>query len=290
MVMLVISFLTIALSSPILASDTMLAAVSILPQLEFVGNIAGEIDIQTLVMIPPGASPATYELTPSQMKKLSKVKIYFKIGAKLPFEQVWLDKIAGLNPNMLIVDCSKGVDILSGEEKSEHNEHQHSHHHGQDPHIWCSPVNARIIIQNMAEGFITIDPEHRSDYEKNTASYIQKLDELNLEIIKLFENKTSRKFVIFHPAWGYFARDYNLIQIPIEIEGKEPGAGDLMKLVSIAKKEKLSTVFASPQSNAESARIIATEIGGKVEYIDPLRGDYLNNLRETASKLSGTMK
>jgi len=290
MAILIILFSILVFSSPASSDDTILVAVSILPQQEFVENIAGEIEISTLVMIPPGANPATHELTPSQMKKLSRVRIYFKIGTHLPFEQVWLDKIANLNPNMLIVDCSKSVDIPNDAEEPEHTEHQHSHHHGHDPHIWSSPANARIMVQNMADGFIAIDPEHKSDYEKNTASYIQKLDELNLEIINLFENKTSRKFIIFHPAWGHFAREYDLIQIPIEIEGKEPGAGDLIKLVSLAKEEGLSTVFASPQFNAESAGIIASEIGGTVEFIDPLRKDYINNMRETASKLAGAMK
>ena len=286
-VLLLISFCVIVLPRPTLADDEILIAVSILPQVEFAKQIAGQINIQTMVMIPPGANPSTYELTPGQMKKLNRVKVYFKVGTKFPFEQVWLLKIIDLNPDMLIVDCSKGIITMSGEE--EHSSGKSHHTHGQDPHIWCSPVNARIMVDNMVEGFIAVDPKHKSEYKKNAKTYKRQLDEINSEIIKLFQSKTNRKFIIFHPAWGYFAREYNLIQMPIEIEGKEPGVSDLRKLINMAKHEGLNTVFASPQFNAESAKIIAAEIGGSVVFIDPLRKDYLSNLSEVALKLSQAM-
>jgi len=146
------------------------------------------------------------------------------------------------------------------------------------------------MIDNMVEGFVAVDPQHKSDYERNAVSYKESLNQLHQKLIGLFRKKTNRKFIIFHPAWGYFANTYNLIQIPIEIEGKEPGVLDLKKLISIAGKENLKTVFASPQFNAESAEIIASEIGGSVVFIDHLRRDYLINMYETAEKLAASMK
>lgn len=154
--------------TPALASDKALVVVSILPQLEFVHQITGDTAYPTIVMIPPGASAETYEPKPEQMKQLSRAKIYFKVGTNLPFEQSWLGKISALNPQMVIIDCSRGIEILSGAEEhhASENKSSHAHAHGQDPHIWCSPVNAKIIIDNMVEGFIKIDPGMNQAIEK----------------------------------------------------------------------------------------------------------------------------
>jgi zinc transport system substrate-binding protein len=270
---------------PAWANDSTLIVVSILPQLEFVERVAGENAFQTLVMIPPGASPEIYTLTPDQMKQVSKAKAYFKLGSGMPFESIWLEKIADMNPEMIIFDCAEGVEILSGGEDG-HAEH----HHGQDPHIWSSLRNAQKMVDNIARGFIAIDPERKTIYEANAAKYNQELAALDKDIETLFKQCARRKFIVFHPAWGYFAEDYNLTQLPIEIEGKEPGADDLRKLILISRQEDIATVFASPQFNAESAKMIANEIDGTVNYIDPLRKDYLNNMREIAGKLAEAMR
>jgi len=282
---LMIIMIVFGLASPALADSANLAVVTIFPQLEFVERIAGENALQTMVLIPPGASPATYELTPDQMKRISIARIFFKLGSGLPFENIWLDKIAALNPDMMIVNCAEGIEILSGS-KDSHAEHQH----GQDPHIWCSLRNAEKIVDNIVRGLIAIDPEQKAIYETNAAKYKQELIALDKEIEKQFQECTRHKFIVFHPSWGYFAKDYNLIQLPIEIEGKEPGVDDLRKLILISRQEDIATIFASPQFNSESARMIAREIDGTVEFIDPLRKDYLNNIREVAGKLAGAMQ
>jgi len=275
----------LSLVSPALANKANLAVVTIFPQLEFVERVMGENALQTMVLIPPGASPEIYALTPDQMKQISKAKVYFKLGSGLPFENIWLDKIAGLNPDMIIVNCAEGIEILSGSEDI-HAEQQH----GQDPHIWCSLRNAEKIVDNIVAGLIAVDPEQKAIYETNGAKYKQELADLDKEIEKQFLECTRHKFIVFHPSWGYFARDYNLIQLPIEIEGKEPGVDDLRKLILISRQEDIVTIFASPQFNSESAKMIAREIDGTVEFIDPLRKDYLTNMREVAEKLARAMK
>jgi zinc transport system substrate-binding protein len=280
---------TLAFTNLSFADDTIAVAVSILPQVEFVKQVAGNINTDILVMIPPGASPATYEPAPDQMKKLSKVKIYFKVGTRLPFEQVWLSKIIDVNPGMLVIDCSKDIELLSGVEETGSHNGNDTYVYGQDPHIWCSPHNVILMIDNMVEGLIAFDPENEKTFRKNAELYKQQLVVLSSEIKNLFKSKTNRKFIIFHPAWGYFARDFDLTQVPIEIEGKEPGAGDLKKLIQIAGEESLKVVFATPQFNLETAEVIASAIDGKVEFIDPLRQDYLSNLSEVAIKLARAM-
>jgi len=288
-VFLITITVAICLACPLQSGDVGLVAVSILPQLEFVEQVAGVDLFEFMVLIPPGASPTSYELTPEQMKNLSRTEIYFKLGSGLPFENTWLERIAKLNPEMKVIDCSRGIEILSGGE-GEDGGHDHDHHHGTDPHIWCSAKNAGAIIDNIADGFIGIDPERKSMYAMNAYVYKQKLRALDKEIETLFQDVSGRKFIIFHPSWGYFARDYNLIQLPIEIEGKEQGAGDLRNLIKLSRGEGLHTVFASPQFNTESAEIIAGEIDGTVVYIDHLRKDYLINLREVAENLAKAMR
>lgn len=288
--LILISLVLIGYTQLTFAGEKNKIAVSILPQAEFAEQITAGLDFETLVLIPPGANPATHELTPRQMKTLSRISLYFKLGSGLPFENVWLEKISDLNKNMVIIDCSKGIEILSGAESHSHHDTRHSTHHSQDPHIWCSPLNAQIMIDNMVKGFIKVYPEYDTLFSMNANSYKQKLEALNQEISKLFEKKTNRKFIIFHPAWGYFANEYGLIQIPVEIEGKEPRASNLKILIETARRENLNTVFASPQFNMESARVIASEIDGEVVLIDPLSKDYIGNLRETAVKLAKAMK
>lgn len=264
----------------------LLVAVTILPQQEFVEKICGGQSLEIMTLIPPGASPETYELKPAQMQKLSGAGIYFALGSGLQFENNWLDKISHLNPNMKIVDCSKGIEIMTGSAHS----HEAAEHNGRDPHVWCSPANARLIIKTMAGELAAIFPDKAGLYEANAAAYLEKLARLDGEIKDMFAAAANRDFLIFHPAWGYFARDYGLNQIAIEVEGKEPHATELSDLVRQAKEKNIKTVFASPQFNTSSAEMIASDIGGRVEFIDPLAKDYVGNLLQVAVKIRAAME
>ena len=266
--------------------QTSLVAVSILPQQDFLKQVIGQQPYSIMVLIPPGASPETYALSPGQMEQLSRAKAYFKLGSGLPFENVWLGKIENLNPAMPIFDCSNSIEIMSGASEGA----PETDAHGEDPHIWLSPLNAVMMVRNIAEGMSGIDPAHKDIYEQNAATYIEKLKELDGEIKAKLAAVSDRNFIIFHPAWGYYAKEFGLNQIPIEIEGKEPKAFALEKLVALAKSENIRTVFASPEFNAESAKVIAREINGQVVFIDPLAGDYIANMLEVTGKFGEAMK
>jgi zinc transport system substrate-binding protein len=146
------------------------------------------------------------------------------------------------------------------------------------------------MVDNITEGLIEIDPKNGRVYNGNAEKYKEQLMAIDTEIRNGFADITNRNFIVFHPAWGYFARDYGLNQIAIEIEGKDPKAADLQNLVKLAETKNLRTVFASPQFNTESAKMIAHEIKGKVEFIDPLAENYIENMRTTAAKLTMAMK
>lgn len=270
------------------ATDRIGVAVTILPQADFVKSVGGE-KVDITIMVPPGASPHTYEPTPSQITALSKAKMYAKVGSGVGFELVWLDKLVTTNTKMLVVDCSKGIELreMVGENEHEGEKHEHG---AMDPHIWMSPLNAKIMVQNICNGLVQVDPDNMTYYEQNRDDYLQKLTKLDQDIRNGLSRITNRVFMAYHPAFGYFAKDYNLTMLLIEEEGKEPTAADIAHLIEQAKKHNIKVVFASPQFNPESARVIADAIDGQVVFIDPLAREYIVNLRILLDKLVQAME
>jgi zinc transport system substrate-binding protein len=269
-------------------------AVTLLPQAGFVEAIGGD-KVEVVVMVPPGASPHTYEVTPDQMAQLSKAKMYAKVGSPVEFELVWMDKLIAQNKGMLVVDCSRGIQLMEmteGEHEHENeaeadSEHEHE---GLDPHIWLSVKNAKIMVQNICNGLVRIDPDNKTYYEDNCADYLDKLAELDNELAEDLSGVTNRNFVVFHPAFGYFARDYNLTQIAVEQGGKEPEADYIVRLIEEAKEHNIKVVFVSPQYSTKSAETIAKEIGGKVVVIDPLSKDFISNMQNIESSIKQAMQ
>ncbi len=267
--------------------------VSIVPQKYFVKKIGGDF-VDVSVMVPPGATPATYEPKPKQMKALSTAKVYFAVG--VPFEASWLKNFAAVNPKMLIVHTEKGVEKkpMKTYRRSEKNEkrvdaprtdaHAAEHHHGiLDPHIWLSPSCVIIQARNILAALLKIDPIHASVYEANYKAFIIELVDLDAEIRDIFKGQhRAPKFMVFHPAWGYFADDYGLEQIPIEMEGKEPKPSQLKDLIDEANALKIKVIFVQPQFSIKNAEVIAKAIGGKVVSADPLALDWAENLRNQA--------
>jgi len=263
-------------------SEKIGVVVTILPQADFVESVGGE-RVEVNVMVPPGANVHIYEPTPSQMTALAEAEMYAKVGSGIEFELVWIDKLVAVNKKMLIVDCSKGIEL---QEMIGEYEHEGEHEHGvMDPHIWMSPLNAQIMVRNICDGLIQVDPDNKLYYERNRDAYLQKLAELDQIIRDGLSGLTSRKFMVYHPAFGYFAREYNLTMIPIEEEGKEPTAAGLAHLIEQAKEHDIKVIFAEPQFNPQSAEVIAGAIGGKVVFINPLAENYIANLRSLLDEL-----
>ncbi len=245
--------------------------VTILPQAEFVEKIGGE-KVQVIVMIPPGASPHTYEPTPRQLIEVSKAKIYFQVGSGVDFELAFMNKIIEVNSEMLVVNCSKGIKIMD-----------------RDPHVWLSPRNVKKMVKNIYNALVQVDPENENYYHENLESYLKELENLDRDIREILGKVTKRCFMVYHPAWGYFARDYNLTQIPVEREGKEPTARGLMALIDQARRLNMKVIFVSPQFDKKKAETIAENIHGRIVFLDPLAKDYVENMRSVALKLAWSM-
>ncbi len=273
--------------------------VSIVPQKYFAEKIGGEL-IKVSVMVRPGASPATYEPKPKQMVALSKAKIYYAIW--VPYERVWLKKIRAANPEMLVVHTEEGVEkrpvkahhheegndeIPKKRKQSTADEHQGI----MDPHIWLSPPLVKIQAKNILNALLLMDPTHGTIYETNYRKFIAELEALDAHIRGIFAEKgESVAFMVFHPAWGYFARNYGLDQIAVEMEGKEPKPADLEHLIHHARERGIKVIFVQPEFSTKSAKAIAKAIGGEVVFANPLAPDWASNLREIASKFKAALR
>lgn len=268
-------------------------AVTILPQKQFVERIAGE-HARIIVLVPPGASPHTHEPTPRQLEAIGQASVYIKVGSGIGFERAWMNKLSGINPRMVVVDSSTGIDLIYGYQDDGDADgatgaqfYESDRETGADPHIWLSPKNAKIMVENTYQGLAHADPEHTTEYRANTDAYLKELDELDADISREISQKQIHTIMVYHPAWSYFARDYGLLQIPIETDGKDPSPTGIEKLIRQAKEGNITVVFASPEYSTKSAEVIAREIGGSVALVSPLEEDYLGNIRHVASAFTG---
>ncbi len=270
---IIIAVTLIAISSGSIAKQTVSeekigVVVTILPLADFVENVGGD-QVKITVMVPPGASPHTYEPTPSQLSDISRAKMYVKVGSGIDFELAWMEKMSEMNKEMLVIDCSEGIRKI-----------------GDDPHIWNSPANAKIMVEKICKRLIKIDPSHKSYYTANRDRYLKELDDLDAYIHERLDNFKNRVFIVYHPAFGYFAREYNLTQLAIEHSGKEPTPKVIQNCIDNAKKYHLSYVYVAPQSATECAKAIAHEIGGKIVFIDSLPRSYIPNMKSVADSLA----
>ena len=254
--------------------------VSILPQKIFVEKIGGD-KVDTSIMVEAGSSPHNYSPKPSQMRSVSRADIYFTIGVE--FEEIWLTKFTNQNRDLTVVDSTEGIE--KDKTTSHHKEHQHDE---LDPHIWVNPLNVKVIAQNITNALITKDSNNSNYYKNNLKTFLTELDDLDLEIKKILK-KTAKNsaFMVFHPSWGYFAKQYNLRQIAVEVEGKEPKMRALVKLIKEAKKEKIRAIFTQPEFSDKSAQILAKNLNIKVVKASPLAENWAENLINLAKVIAG---
>ena len=295
----IITIFTICYSLAANAAEPIRIFTSIAPQKYFVQQIGKEL-VSVKVMVPPGGSPATYEPKPRQIADISKTSLYFAIG--VPFENVWLEKIAAANPAMKIIHTDRGIKKIpmaayhhhsrggGHPGKNENNPHV-TDDSGRDPHIWLSPHLVKIQAATILAALQEVDPNRRNVYEDNYRQFIATLDQLDAHLKSIFGDQPGGRFMVFHPSWGYFANDYGLEQVPIEIEGKNPKAcpvegTDRTRQGKGHKSDFCPTSVFRPKA----PNMIAKEIGGQVVFADPLAEDWLTNLSEVAEKFEAALK
>ena len=279
--------------------DKPVISVSIIPQQYFIEQLAGEL-VEVNVMIPPGASPATYEPTVSQLGKLDRSIVYFRIGY-IGFEQSWMDKISGINPQMKIVDLSEGVETImegkggyaeedhgknSGEDSGESEDPQSHAHQGADPHIWMSDVNARIIARNIQKELLVLFPGEQEYLQQRFQDFCLMLDSIHLAITKQLEGLENRRFMIYHPALTYYARDFGLEQYSLELEGKSPSPAHMREMIDLSKEQHISKILIQNQFDRKNAEVLARETGSEIIQFDPLDLHWGEQMRYIAEQLN----
>jgi zinc transport system substrate-binding protein len=256
--------------------------VSIVPQKYFVERIGGG-HVKVEVMVKSGESPATFNPNPKKMSRLSKAKLYFSIG--VPFEAVWIERIQSIHPNLQLVPLHDST------HKNLETKHDDHHSHGShDPHIWTSPAKVKVIAQKIKDTLTRIEPEQEKYFAANLQAFVSDLDVLDNDIRNILARSDNRRFMVFHPAWSYFAEDYGLEQVAIEEDGKEPGARALQEIIEKGKRLGIKVIFVQKQFSLSIAENIAKMIGATVREMVPLAEDYLANMRKTAKAISGALQ
>lgn len=258
------------------ASEKPIIAVTIVPEQTFVKAVCGNL-AEVITMVPPGNSPENYEPTPEEMKKFSKASLYFSIG--VPTEKANILPNVG---NVKVVSLQEKVAAVYSERKFESGE--------RDPHIWLSPKRVKVMIKTIAQELSTMDAANKTTYEKNADAYIKQLDEVDKDISSALKNVKNKKFIVFHPAFGYLAEDYGLTMYSLEEDGKEATPQHLQEMIDLAKKEKIKVIFYQEEIDSSQSKAFAEEIGGKTIQLAPLAADYIGNLKKMAQTMAEVMQ
>ncbi|WP_291859114.1 zinc ABC transporter substrate-binding protein [Marinilabilia sp.] len=273
---LLITFLLGGCSS--VKSDQNGVTVTIEPFRYFVERLTSE-KVPVNVMVPMGSSPATYSPTTGQLMALSSARVYVQAG-HLGFEEAWMHRLKELNPDMEIIDLSANINLIKGDA---HNHGEHVHQGGVDPHIWMSPKEVMSFLPGLKDILIKHFPQDKNTIEDNYLRLLTEVETIHNSFIALSEKKDSGKFMIFHPALTYLARDYGMEQISIEYEGKEPTPQQLRELIDRALEENIKIIFIQMEFDKRNAEMVREATGATLVSINPLGYNWpeiMNGLNE----------
>jgi zinc transport system substrate-binding protein len=299
-VLMVIGFLVGSALSAVAGEAKVRVFVSVLPQKTFVERIGGErVDVG--VLVSPGESPATYRPRPSLVAKLAAADLYFRVG--VPFETHLMPKIQSMAGDLQVVDTRTGVSILAMGEEHHHGGAGHDDHgqehgevmgehdiEGMDPHIWLDPRRVVIQAATMRDALTAVDPAGKEVYAAGYDALSKELMALHGHIAEALAPLKGETLYVFHPAFGYFADAYGLVQKAVEVEGKSPKGRALARFIQQAREEKVRVIFVQPQFDSAAAAKVAASVGGAVVPLDPLAPNYFDNLRQMADAVSAGLK
>ncbi len=265
-------------------TGTLQVVTSIAPLAYFAERIGGT-HVAVSVMVPPGGNPHSYEPSPRQMARLGDAALFVKAGSGVEFELDWMERFLSINRSLRLCNGVEGIRLLRV--KHDGLVHQDGRY---DPHYWLSPGNGMIIAKNIERALAAADPAHGAEYAANSAKLQAELQLLEREILRELSGLKNRRFLVFHPAWGYYAEAFRLQQIAVEEEGKTLTPRQMQRIIEQAKANHITVVFVSPQFSSSQAETIAREIGGTIRSVDPLSSDYQNNLRRATTAFIETMR
>lgn len=260
-------------------------AATIFPVADIARRIAGP-NSRIIQILPAGASPHTFDLTPGQIRKLQKSSLIFKIGGV----DDWIDGISESLPHAVIISLQKNIALMPFREQGLNHDHAATGVRREfDPHYWLSAENGSLMAQAIADALAKADPARAAAYKANLADYVRELAALHREIKKDLSGLKTNKMIVFHDAWRYFAAAYGLEIIAVfqASPGREPSPRDLRDLYARAKEFGVKVIFSEPQLPATSLEPILQDLGLELVVLDPLGGSspgdsYVNMLRRNA--------
>ncbi|HED6851754.1 TPA: zinc ABC transporter substrate-binding protein [Campylobacter coli] len=266
-------------------------SVSIPPQAFFVEKIAKD-SVEINILIPPNSDEHTMEFKPQALKKLEQSKIYFL--ADLELEKILGEKFKSVLKNVKIVNINEGIHLLEGRHDHEHDhdghhaEEEHAEHN--DPHVWLDPILVKKLAQNITQALVQSFPNNKEFYEANLANFLKELDQMDAQIAEKLKNIKRNEFIVYHPSWAYLAKRYNLVQIPVEIDGKEPKSKDLQNLIKLAKEKDIRVIFVQPGFPENSAKVLAKELNAQIVSINHLARNWDEELLKSIQALSSALQ
>lgn len=283
------------------AAEALPVAVTVLPQAYFVERVGGQrVDVQ--VMVPTAVSHEQYTPSPKQMLSLSRARLYVTVGhpalgvearAVIPYLQAHPEiRVVNMSDGLVYRELSSHTHNDAGELPAENRTRSAGESHDSqagDPHLWVAPASVAVAVRNITAALASLDRPHTAEYEANAQRFLAEIAELDAEITAALKPLRQRKFMVYHPAWGYFADQYGLEQIAIEMGGKSPSPERLVKLIELARREGVKVIFVQKGFANKSAQVIARELDAQVIELDPMEKDWLANMRRVAMTFRKTL-
>jgi len=263
--------------------------VGIMPVYEVAKAIAGD-SIDVVCLMPKGGNPETYEPTISQYVEVEQSEAFMYVNG-MGFEASIASRIKENNGELMLVDLSKGIDLLYGT----HGNCSHHHHHKDgacghddvDPHVWSSAKNMSKIAYNILQTLKTIDSAHATYYEENYDSVATLINRVDAELDSLLAPCRGEAFVVWHPSLGYFARDYGLEQISVGgQESKESSVNQLCAKIETAMSHGARIMVLQKNYDDRQAQVVNEQIDACVVEIDPLDADWAKQLKTVAYEIA----
>ncbi|MFZ3048879.1 MAG: metal ABC transporter substrate-binding protein [Desulfatirhabdiaceae bacterium] len=266
--------ISVALTSYAFAKPVKIMA-SIYPVGDMIRQVGGEL-VDVTVVVPPGASPHTFELKPATIKTFSASRLFFMVGAGLEFWANAAVKASGKSIQTVVLSDDMPLIQMAGHLHDSDAEKvtKKPHHESANPHIWLDPILAKQMVGRIVQVLSAADPEHAIQFASRGEAYSKKLDDLDRSIKDSVRTFKIKKYVAFHPAWDYFALRYGLeCDGVIEASpGRNPTPKMIAHIVKTIQASKIQAVFAEPQFNPQVADVIAREAGVRVLFLDPIGG------------------
>ena len=253
---------------------------SVIPVAYIVKELGGE-RVRVHALVPPGASPHTFEPVPSDLRKLAQARLFVVVGGGF---DAWSDKLLGAAPKgleTLTLFDAPNLKPLEGDD-DHHGEEQAAKEGGKkkgeeeeelNPHFWLDPIRVRdAVVPVVVERLMATDPGGKEYYRKRREDFHRRLTALDVRIGRELDNAKTRKYVAFHAAWPYFAERYGLERVAVvqEFGGEEPTPREVGNLVRDARAAGVGAILVEPQLSPRVARTIAAEFGAKTVLVDPV--------------------